>query len=202
MVSGFIAMNRLGQQLIQRGMITQEQLDEALEYQQTIGGRIGKVLQKLGFVEEEAFAKYLANEYNHTYMSYDELKVDHRLIQRFSEENMRSKKYFPIKKVENKIYLAMSDPMDIEVTDNLSSEWGNDFKIFMVTDRTVEKVLRAQFKGLEERLNFDDDEEADIGDELKYIFNKHSEKRILYSLIELLHTQGKIEVKDLIKLLN
>lgn len=169
-----------------------------MQYQATIGGRIGKVLVKLGFLDEEALAQFLAREYNHTYLAIDDIHIDHQLISKFSEDDMRHKKYFPIKKNQQTLHLAMSDPMDITVTDNLSLAWGRDFKIFMVSDHTVEKVLRAHFKGVQDGINFASIDD-DIRQQLKEVFKKNSEKRILYSLIEVLGTQGIIEIRDLVK---
>lgn len=197
-------MNRLGQQLIQHGLITQEQLEEALEYQVTIGGRIGKVLQKLGFVDEEEFAKFLAKEYNHAFLSYDEIKVDSALLKRYSRDDMQRKNYFPINKKGSTVSLAMSNPMDIEVTDNLSAQFGGiQFEVYMVTDRTVERILRETLdEGQEEddpTVNVDVDEPAV---DLKSLFKQHSEKKILYALLHLLSTKGKIDLRDLVKKLS
>ncbi len=51
-------MNQLGSRLIQEGLITEQELCEALERQQQQGGRIGQNLVDLGFVKEEDLQRF------------------------------------------------------------------------------------------------------------------------------------------------
>jgi len=44
---------RLGEMLLKAGKITKDQLEEALEYQKKHGGKIGEILLKLGYIEDE-----------------------------------------------------------------------------------------------------------------------------------------------------
>lgn len=52
----------LGEMLVDGGEITQEQLEKALEIQKEEGGLIGIILVNLGYINEQALVKYLANQ--------------------------------------------------------------------------------------------------------------------------------------------
>ncbi|MBF0235548.1 MAG: hypothetical protein HQK65_21310 [Desulfamplus sp.] len=154
-------MNFAEQQLVQKGLISQEQLKEATDYQKSIGGDISKILQKLGYLSEEDFAKFLAEEYNHPYIPYDKVKIDEKLIVKYPEPFMQQKFLFPLKRTESVLSLAMANPTDLETIDKLSFETGCTIEISMVTERTVERVLRLVFHNKnEERETERQDDEA------------------------------------------
>lgn len=164
-------MDLLGQLLIRKKLITPEQLDEALAYQETIGGRMGKVLQKLGFISEEAFSRFLAEEYGHPYKTFEEISIDKALITSYSEDQMLHKFFFPLVRDSKTLIVAMTDPMDLETIDQFSFKDDRKIYITLVSPRTVERVLRKAF---------------DRGVSLEKLLAETDQRQLLTSLVELL----------------
>ncbi len=138
-------MDRLGELLIKKGLISRDQLKEALALQRKIGGRMGKVLQKLGYIDEDHFSRFLAEEYGHPYLTFEEIRPDEKLIARFPLDLMRQKQFFPLKRSAESLAIALVDPTDIETEDQLAFQESRPVAIHVVSERTVERVLRAVF---------------------------------------------------------
>lgn len=134
----------IGQQLIRKGLISQDQLEEALAFQKNIGGRLGKILQKLGSLDEESFARFLAGEYGHPYSSFESLTPTPGLLSKYPRELMRDKSFVPIRRSPANLSVAMSDPTDCETIDLLTQREGRRIEITVVSSRTVERVLHEQ----------------------------------------------------------
>ncbi len=60
MQGGIMAKPLLGELLVEDGVITQDQLNQALSIQKKEGGLIGIILMNLGFIDEPTLVKYLA----------------------------------------------------------------------------------------------------------------------------------------------
>ncbi len=111
---------KLGQILLRWGIITEQQIDEALQVAQASGKRIGEALVEMEYATEDDVAKALASQYGLEYIDLD------------SQEAMRAadmqalpidivKKYLvlPLEKKENKLKVVIHDPMDLELLDLL-----------------------------------------------------------------------------------
>ena len=71
----------LGKVLIKRKVITQEQLDQALEVQKREEGYIGEILVKLGYVDERDIVAALVVQSNLPYIAVDKYEIDKSIIQ-------------------------------------------------------------------------------------------------------------------------
>ena len=79
-MSTFIKRERLGSKMIDLGLITKEQLDEALKLQKKTGDKIGTCLQKLGFVTERQILKALESQYGIPSIDLSTYRVDYNVI--------------------------------------------------------------------------------------------------------------------------
>ncbi len=110
---------RLGEILREVGLISEEQLREALEVQQRTGERIGKILVKLGMVEEDKMMDYLGEQLGIPHINLSTYSIDAEVVKLIPEKMARKYQAFPLFKISDTLTVAMSDPFDVVALDNL-----------------------------------------------------------------------------------
>lgn len=109
----------IGDKLLQAGIITQEQLDRALEEQRSTKEKIGEVLVKMGMIKAEELLPILAEHVGVGFSRINLDEIDKEAIELIPEDMMRKCLVFPVKKVGNKLTLAMADPMNAFMIDEI-----------------------------------------------------------------------------------
>lgn len=113
---------RVGDLLVQRGFITDEQLSDALEEQQKTKGKLGQVLIDMGFISEEQFAGVICAQLGIESVDLRDFKPDPQLIELIGEDVLRRDELLPIGYDENNynaLKVAMSDPMNLGAIDDV-----------------------------------------------------------------------------------
>ena len=103
---------KLGEILLQRGLVTQEQVDEALREQQLTKEFLGVILIRKGFVAKESFLKALSDQFKIPYVSLKDADVDFNVAMRFSASAITEHKCLPIKQDETHVTIAITNPLD------------------------------------------------------------------------------------------
>ncbi|GER94365.1 hypothetical protein A45J_2126 [hot springs metagenome] len=111
---------KLGEILIESGLITEEQLNHALTVQKTKKQRIGKILIELGFVTNEQIAETLAEKLNLQIIHCADHKIPDALKKLIPKDFAKDKLVFPIGKKDNTLILAMAVPLDYRTIDAIS----------------------------------------------------------------------------------
>ena len=105
-----IVNKKLGELLVEKALVTQEQLDEALELQKDKGGLIGEILVELKYTTEDDIAKMLTAQYGFAYLPLSNYEIDQSLINLIPERVARQYCLIPIDKIGNNLTIAMSNP--------------------------------------------------------------------------------------------
>src|SRR3954469_10109612 len=106
---------RLGESLVEAGLITQAQLDEALKRRLTTGERIGEALVGLGFISERDLLRTLAADADIPFLEPRELAVDPSVIVSVSPVVARSHFVVPLRYEGKSLLVAMGNPFDVGV---------------------------------------------------------------------------------------
>lgn len=115
------SQRRLGEYLQATGLLSSKQLDEAIEYQCIYGGKLGTSLIELGLIEENQLAKILSEQLGHHYIKPTLLmKVPDSLLNLIPKKTALKYKVLPYHKDGKKLYVAMHEPKDLSVIDELS----------------------------------------------------------------------------------
>jgi type IV pilus assembly protein PilB len=109
----------LGDKLLRAGLIDEEQLKQALEIQRDTKEKVGEILVKLGYVTAEEILPVLAEHIGVGSVRIDIKDIDSEVIELIPEDLMRKYYVFPIKKLGGKLTLAMADPMNVFVVDEV-----------------------------------------------------------------------------------
>lgn len=123
-----INANRLGEMLLEAGLIDQFQLESALSMQRNLGGRIGSALVKLGYLPEETIMEFLESQETYSRVSLQDLEVPESLMALLSLERMLELMVIPIelRKIGNEksLRVAMTDPTNLKLIDDLQFATG------------------------------------------------------------------------------
>ncbi|MCX8060195.1 MAG: hypothetical protein N3C13_03245, partial [Aquificaceae bacterium] len=151
MVSKHLDCATIGCLLIEKGLITQEQLEEALQYQKRYGGRLGWILSTLGYVRRLDFFRTLAELFNLPFVEGVPNileKVDNELVRRFDPEELVSYEVLPARLEGNKVLLFTSYPNSDKLSTFVNKHFpGKVVEQVVVTDLDLVKVLQELFKG-------------------------------------------------------
>ena len=103
---------KLGEILIEIGIITEDQLINALEIQKKSGKIIGQTLIELGYISESQLMEAFLKKFNISYIDCNNLIIKAEHLKMVSMAMAVKKKIFPTNVSGNTIFLAMVDPLD------------------------------------------------------------------------------------------
>ena len=116
---------RLGELLIKKNLLTQAQLEEALQAQVIFGGTLGTILIEMGLISENVLAEILANLINIPCLKPDQLEnIPEHVINIISPELAEKHKVVPVAVNGKKLTLAMESPHDLKSIDEISFRTG------------------------------------------------------------------------------
>lgn len=119
---------RLGNMMVRDKIITEEQLQQVLEFQKIHGNRLGRILRDLGFVTEEILSKYLSQQLGMPIINLANVEISQEVLKIIPEFLVRRHNLIPISKTIDSIVIVMSDPLDIFAIDDVTLRVGN-FKV-------------------------------------------------------------------------
>jgi type IV pilus assembly protein PilB len=110
---------KIGELLLKEGLINQQALDKALQEQKQSGFRVGYNLVKLGFVNEVELTRMLARQYRMPAVDLTNFEVDQRIAKLIPAELAQRHLVLPLKREGRTLTVAMADPSDLGVIDDL-----------------------------------------------------------------------------------
>ena len=163
MATAATGTERLGDLLIRDGLITREQLQQALTEQKGTGNRLGYTLVKLGFVEETEITKMLARQYRMPAVDLSRFEVDERIVKLVPAEVAVRHTVLPLKREGRTLTVAMSDPTNGSVLEDL--KFITRFDIFPVIagEYTLRQAIERYYEQSDAQLQkiISDIEEGD-----------------------------------------
>jgi len=105
-------MSRIGELLLELGIVTEEQLNEALQLQETGNKRLGEILIELGYVSSDDLHWMLSEQANMPFVEIEPTMLDAALIVRFPKKLLYEHTILPLHESETRIYVAVGDPTD------------------------------------------------------------------------------------------
>ncbi len=133
--------------LVESGLLTDEQVKEALNEGRQSGESLLKVIQKKKLLEEKIILKFLEEEMDIPHVNLSTYLVDQKTIELITP--IAAKKYgiIPLFIVENTLSLAMTDPFDIKAIDEIRGKTGFDIEPMAATPTEIEQAI-AQYYGV------------------------------------------------------
>jgi len=144
-----IITKRLGEVLLERGVINKKALDQALAYQKEHGGLLGQILIQLGSVSEEEIALALTAQYGFPYLPLDNYEIDGGLTVLIPEQVARQYCLIPIDRIGNALTLAMADPSNVQAIEDIEILTKCVVQTFVSTPSDVNRAIEKYYKHTE-----------------------------------------------------
>jgi type IV pilus assembly protein PilB len=161
---------RLGTMLVRAGLLTAEQLEEALAEKAETGKRLGEIVVDRGWVPSSDLAKALAEQHHCEFVDLLKADIEDAAASLLPERLARRYRAVPIRFIdEDKVLVAVADPTDVLASDDLRLALGMNVE-FAVADqndleRTLGKLYRVEFSlDGEEGVAEEEDQVTDVRD--------------------------------------
>ena len=137
---------QLGELLLEKGIITKEQLNKALAIQKERGGLIGQILVGLAYATEEQIAQALKVQYGFPYLPLLNYDIDSELIKLIPENVAKQYCLVPIDKIGNNLTIAMGNPLNIQAVEDVELITNCKVQIFVSTITDVNNAIKKYYK--------------------------------------------------------
>lgn len=145
----------LGRILRDRGIVTERQLQEAIQHQVLYGGRLGTNLYELGFITEERLQEALAKAHGVAAMAVDLREVSPDTVALIPRTMAAKHKVFPYQLRGKTLFLLMVDPSDHGAVAKVGFTLGYIVRPLIVPEFRMIQLLRDYY-GIDERWRFND----------------------------------------------
>ena len=136
-----------GHRLVERGIITQQQLDEAVSKQQSTMGhrKVGEILVRLGYISKSHITEGLADQLGIQVISLGDREVPER-VRRLIDGNIATLyRVIPVDEREGVVEIATADPTNINNLDNLERLLGRRVEPVLSTPEDISKALNKYY---------------------------------------------------------
>lgn len=142
---------KLGEILLEAGVIDKFQLKSALAEQNKWGGRLGNHLVQMGILTEELLVKALSKQLKIPYLDLGQMEITKETLDLVPQELAEKFHLVPVavKKIANKktLIVAMSDPTNLDAIDELQFRTGHIIKPAVDGDTAIEMAIRKYYYG-------------------------------------------------------
>lgn len=129
-----ITGKRIGELLVEQGLITHQQVNEALEEQKLTGEKIGEILIRKGWLSREELDRVLVMQTGIARFNLSDYIIEPDVVKFVSEDFARKYKVIPVFLIENTLTVAMANPTNVFIIDELQR----------ITKLNVEPVLAEE----------------------------------------------------------
>lgn len=134
---------RIGDYLVEQGLITPEQLSKVLEAQKESNGskRFGSVVVELGFMSETNFAKALAGKERVQYVDLDNIEINTEAVQKIPEALAKKHTVIAINVQGKRLTVATDDPTNFFILEDIKASTGMDTVPVLATKSAINKAI-------------------------------------------------------------
>ena len=156
--SASITRKRIGQILVEQGIVTEAQVREALEQTKVQGGALGQMLVQLGYTTEDDVIHALAEQAGMEVIELDNIDtIPSEVLDRVSASLARIYRIVPIRVENDTLTVAMADPLNVNALDDLRIMLGVDVTGAVSSesaiDNAIEKFYADRRESVEELLD-------------------------------------------------
>ncbi|HYW12779.1 MAG TPA: type IV-A pilus assembly ATPase PilB [Longimicrobium sp.] len=146
--------DRIGEQLIHEGLVTREQLAKALDDARSNGTRVGYSLVKLGFLGEQDLVRALARQHRIPAVDLERVKLDPKILKLVPTDIAIKHQVLPLRRVGRTLTVAMANPTDLGVLDDLKFVTRLDIEPVIAGDFSLRKIIEKEYEGADDnRIN-------------------------------------------------
>ena len=137
-----MAMRRIGQILVDLGFISDEQLEQLLEEQpQRPGKKLGKLAEELGYISDDQLTQALAEQWGMQVIHLADIVIPPQVLGYVTEPMAQLYRIIPVSFREGTLTIAVCDPQNITVQDELRTFLGYEIRAVVATERDIANAL-------------------------------------------------------------
>lgn len=201
-----VERTKLDELLVEKKVITPEQLKMAQEFQRSVGGKLTAVLVKLGFITDENLAKFIGEQQGLEVIDLDSMWLPDNLVKKIPRDLIEKHHVFPIAFKDDILTLATSEPMDFEATEEIQLVTNYRIEMALATRSSIQRAINRVFyetkpeEPKKEQL-MKELEDGGVGKELSEKAARHDVTPMMLrrALIPLLLAKGVFTEDELIK---
>jgi type IV pilus assembly protein PilB len=155
---------KLGEMLLKAGLISQTQLQEALEAQKKNGGKLGYNIVKLGMVSEDEITQLLSDQYGVPSIDLRHFQIDETVIKLIPSEVSQKYLVIPVNRTGATLTIAMADPTNVFAMDDIKFMTGYNVEPVVASEVAIREAIDTYYgssHALELKKVMDDLAEAD-----------------------------------------
>jgi len=132
---------KLGNFLVREGLITPEQLENALQEQKANGGMLGSNLVKMGYIEEAELMEFLSKQFGVPSTDPSKLDVDPDVIEMIPGNIVQKYRIVPISLEGQTLTIAMVDPSNIFIIDDIKFLTRKNIRVTVATESSIKSAM-------------------------------------------------------------
>lgn len=164
-MSGPLKKIRIGDMLVDSGLINAEQLEQALKEQKAKGGKLGDVVVHMGLVKEDVLLKTLASQLNVQYVDLDTVDIKSDVIKKIPERVARRFRVLCLNEIEGRYTIGMVDPSDVMAFDELTRLLGSGFQMAVVKESDLLKIIDKVYRRTQDIASFAEELKEELEDD-------------------------------------
>ena len=142
---------KLGEMLVEKGLIDEMQLQSAIGKQKQWGGRLGANLVKLGYIGEITLLKFLSSQLKFPCADLSKIMITDKIYSIISIEVAKQHHVIPLdlKEIEGKkvLFLAMSEPTNFVAIDEIAFLTNHNVKPVIATNSQIHSAIKKYYEG-------------------------------------------------------
>lgn len=139
----------VGEILVNTNQITKTQLNRAKREAKKTGKSLGQILIDEGILSAEKIGKALGRYLNVPYIDLRNYPIEKEAIFLVPETFIRDNKALPVRVEDKKLYVALIDPLNVSVKDNIRMITGKEVVPLLTTEKDLEETINRLFEGKE-----------------------------------------------------
>jgi type IV pilus assembly protein PilB len=136
----------IGEILIKRSKITQQQLDEALKIQQNDHSFVGEILVKLNYVDERDIVVALVVQCGLPYISVNKYDIDPAILKLIPQDVAREHHLIPLDRIGEVVSVVMANPLTDELRKKLEALTSYKIATFISTKAEIDEAIARCYK--------------------------------------------------------
>ena len=138
---------RLGEILLKESLITQDQLDKALEFQRSNGGKLGSCLTKMGFITDDDITGVLSRQYGVPSINLKYYEIDPNVIKLIPQDTALRYQVVPLSRVGSVLTIAMTDPTNVFAMDDIKFMTGFNVEPVVASESAIGEAISRFYGG-------------------------------------------------------
>jgi type IV pilus assembly protein PilB len=136
---------KLGEMLVKAGLISAEQLEEALESQKTNGEKLGFNLIKLGYVREDDITQLLSEQFGVPSINLRHFEIDDSVINLIPSEVAQKYLILPVNRTGATLTISMADPTNVFAMDDIKFMTGYNVEPVVASEIAIREAIEKYY---------------------------------------------------------